>query len=426
MTQHPEMPAPRTSSLNAVRLRYAPAACVVLVALNILLFSVWLWMNHNSPRQDNGRYPELQELQQKGALPDPFTFFRDLARKKGGRYAFEILKRAPIPPGTDMHLLGHTVGDELYKQEGAEGIQICTQDFRNACSHSIVVGLFQDKREAALDEISEACRRAPGGKGAYTMCFHGLGHGILAAVGYDLAKAVSICQKTSKTQQDSWSESSQCISGTVMEIVGGGFHNRGLWEKQRKKYLSRAQPLLPCANELIPPDARPLCYSYLTPHLLESSGADLGKPAPQDFERAFLLCDDIPRRETLNRHECYGGFGKEFVVLVKDRDIRTVADMSDVQLSTIYQWCLLGKHREGIDACLFSTLQSLYWGGENDRNTSIQFCRLMPNINQSTICFTHLMGSVAFYINDESYRAAFCQELPDQYRPDCRARLLPQ
>ena len=135
----------------------------------------------------SGKNLSFEELQK---------YFKDLADKKGARYAFAVLKVAPLGPNIDLHLLGHTVGDVLYKQEGASGITACNNDFRNACSHSIVVGLFYDKGEKALGPISEACRKAPGGSGAYTMCFHGLGHGILSYTGYDMAKAAEICKKT--------------------------------------------------------------------------------------------------------------------------------------------------------------------------------------------------------------------------------------
>src|SRR6185369_5825096 len=48
--------------------------------------------------------------------------FAALANKKGAVYAYEVLREAPLPPGTDLHLLGHTVGDILYKQKGVAGI----------------------------------------------------------------------------------------------------------------------------------------------------------------------------------------------------------------------------------------------------------------------------------------------------------------
>ena len=85
------------------------------------------------------------------------TRFQDLAKEKGGAYAYEVLKRAPLPPNTDLHLLGHAVGDVLYAQVGIDGIALCTQDFRNACSHSIVIGALNEfGGEPALLKIRDA------------------------------------------------------------------------------------------------------------------------------------------------------------------------------------------------------------------------------------------------------------------------------
>src|SRR5437762_3691731 len=53
------------------------------------------------------------------------SYFQGLAQKKGARYAYEVLKAAPLGPNIDLHLLGHVVGDELYKQEGLNGITDC-------------------------------------------------------------------------------------------------------------------------------------------------------------------------------------------------------------------------------------------------------------------------------------------------------------
>lgn len=146
--------------------------------------------------------------------------FQNLAKEKGAKYAFEVLRRAELPPQTDLHLLGHYVGDELYKQEGVDGIRLCTQDFRNACSHSIVIGTLSEFGEGALPRIRDACKEAPGGSGAYTMCFHGLGHGVLAGYGYELEKTVAFCKKTG-TEEYNYREYIECFGGAIMELMGG-------------------------------------------------------------------------------------------------------------------------------------------------------------------------------------------------------------
>jgi len=329
---------------------------------------------------------------------------------------------AAIPPDIDMHLLAHGVGDILYRQQGLGGIKVCTHDFRNACSHSIVIGLFVERGEAALPEIAQACYQAPGGSGAYTMCFHGLGHGILAYTGYKLEEAIEICKKTG-TESYNYEESAQCISGSIMEIING-VHDRALWERQHVKYFKQEDLLYPCSGELIPEHAKVLCYLYLTPHLFDVAG-NMFHPTPEVIGRAFQLCNRLPQSDFANRDACYGGFGKEFIGLVQERDIRLSAAerITDTQLSQIYEWCQLADTQEGTAACIVQAMNSLYWGGENPRSVSIRFCSVIPDPFYQRACFLNLMDNVAFYIKDQNYRAEFCKELPNLYQEECSGKL---
>ncbi|MDP3778766.1 MAG: hypothetical protein Q8R30_01800 [bacterium] len=388
---------------------------LLFVLFDSILFAGFVIISHTrSPMA----YPELRDFNgSQSSFKDLAKYFTKLAEAKGAPYAFEVLKAASLPPDTDLHLLGHVVGDILYRQQGAEGIKVCTQDFRNACSHSIVVGLFTEKGEAALEEIAAICWQAPGQSGAYTMCFHGLGHGILSALGYDMPHAINVCEKTGK------SESSQCISGAVMEIIGGGFHDREIWEKQRKKYLSDKNPMSLCLSDFMPEEARPMCFVYLTPHLFEAAGGNLAALGPQDFKKAFTFCDALPAGDSLDRKSCFGGFGKEFVVLAKNRDIRNIDSMTREELGKVYDWCLLTPDQKGAIDCINNATQSLYWGGENDRHVAIRFCDLMNKISHRSSCFQDLIGAVSFYIKDMDYRKEFCGELPPDFTKGCVMRL---
>jgi hypothetical protein len=335
-----------------------------------------------------------------------------------------VLKWAPIAPNTDLHLLGHVVGDELYKQKGVEGMQVCTQDFRNACSHTIVVGLFADFGEEALPKITEACRKAPGGTGAYAMCFHGLGHGVLSAVAYELPKAVEICQRIGGTLK-SRNETNECVGGAIMELMGGGDHDRELWAKVRAKYVSQKEPLKPCSTPSVPDEVKGICYIYLTPHLFQSAGADLANPGPEHFKKAFVFCGAIPASETRNRDACYGGFGKEFAVLAQDRDIRqsSIENISDDKLKRMYDWCLLADNKEGSAACIVHAMNSLYWGGENNRGVAIRFCKTMSEEYYQGSCVTSLISAVGHFKQDLAYRKEFCQEIPLDYVEGCEKQL---
>lgn len=397
-----------------------------LVLINLVLLSVWLFQNmtvrHPASQTAGGKYPEVAQLQGKNytfiQLKDYFT---KLANAKGAPYAYEVLKIAPIPPNIDMHLMGHVVGDILYKQQGMKGITVCTQDFRNACSHSIVVGLLLEKGEGVLPQIGQVCRQAPGGSGAYTMCFHGLGHGILAYTNYDLAKAAQLCAKTSTRGADG-EEAVQCIGGTIMEIISGGDHDKLTWNKMRPKYLKPDDPFYPCYASFMPQSARGMCLTYLTPYLFEVAGANLQSPTEQDFAKAFSLCNKLTDQD--DKQTCFASFGKEFVVLAAQRDIRSVDSMTNDQFKKVYDWCLLSKDHQGTAACIESAVGSLYWGGENDRHTSIAFCSSIPDKSIQQSCFDNLIANVSVYVADKNYRQSFCQDLSQGYQQQCREKLL--
>lgn len=369
--------------------------------------------------------PEMRELpSHSGSFTDLAAFFRELARHKGAAYAFDALRIAPLPPNTDLHLLAHHVGDVLYRQEGLSGIQICTNEFRNACSHSIVIGLFFERGVAALPDIAQACRAAPGGSGAYTMCFHGLGHGILAYAGYDLPKTVELCQKTA-TPANQGREADECVGGAIMEIISGGDHDKELWRKESPKYFRVNDPLYPCTANFIPDGGPRLrCLSYLTPHLFEAAGGSLAAPQPRDYEAAFRFCDRIPAAEAAERTACFGGFGKEFTVLAQDRDVRRIDQMDDSRLRLVYEWCLLARDDDGTRTCIEQAMQSLYWGGENDRRAAVRFCGLVDRPDYQRQCFSDLIGAVGFYVHNIGYRRSFCDELAMTERTECTAQLL--
>ncbi|MCE9541474.1 hypothetical protein K8R03_02845 [Candidatus Kaiserbacteria bacterium] len=371
-----------------------------------------------------GSYPEAETI---GADARNFQELSDrfaaLAQKKGAVYAYAVLGRAQLPPNTDLHLLGHTVGDELYKQKGVDGIADCTQDFRNACSHAIVIGTLNEYGGTkALSLINDACRKAPGGSGAYTMCYHGLGHGVFAFYGYDLAKTVDFCRKTGTAQYHN-DEYVQCVGGAIMELMGGGGHDRNLWLKAREKYYDPKDPLAPCSTSVIPSDAKGLCYVYITPHLFEAAGANLDIPKPEHFAKAFTYCDRLSKDTPELRQACFGGIGKEFPVLAMMRDIRSIADATDQQLNQMREWCALAPHKEAYDACEQSIVASLFWGGENDSKAAIRFCGSADSAERPA-CFQALFEEASHYVAPKSNpAAAFCAQVPGEYQSACRTKL---
>lgn len=350
-------------------------------------------------------------------------YFKQVADKKGGVYALELLNIAPIPTGTDMHLLAHTVADELYKQNGINGMKYCTDDFRNACSHSMVINLFYEKGDAGVSDINAACKLAPG-EGGYSMCYHGLGHGVFAYAGYDFAKTDRLCRKTSTNLNGP--EYRECMGGAVMEQIAGGDHDKVSWQKQRYINLRKDQPLYPCLSDAITdPGAKVTCLIYLTPYLWELAGKNSAEVSDEVLLKSFEYCNTIPVSDQRNRDACFGGFGKEFLVMAKDKDIRHIDKLSDEEMQKIYRWCLLIPYGDGQQSCVLYAQGSMYWSGANDKKVVERFCSLAPKEEFKNYCFERLIETVdKGDRQDRRYLEEFCSEIPQSFQDLCKKRLL--
>ncbi|MFZ2886836.1 MAG: hypothetical protein WA021_03385 [Minisyncoccia bacterium] len=343
--------------------------------------------------------------------------FQDLSREKGAEYAFEILRRAEHPPNTDLHLLGHSIGEIMYEQKGVAGIADCTQDFRNACSHSIVIGALNDFGETALEMIRDSCRKAPGGSGAYTMCYHGLGHGVFAYFSYDLVATVDFCRKTGTSEYRN-REYIECVGGAIMELMSGGGHDRDAWLRARERYLDPDRPLAPCMDAVIPKGAKIICLTYLTPHLWELAGVQIGNPDPAIFPEAFAHCDVIPYSRQELRDACFGGFGKEFVVIAGGRDVRDVAAFSDDTFLKAIEWCGYAAADDGKRACVSDAVSSVFWGGENDPEAAFRFCGIIADTATQNACYARLASAISTFTQGEE-RARLCARIPEIHQKVC-------
>lgn len=364
-------------------------------------------------------YPELsyieRSIKDQRALQ---TYLVGIAQEKGALYAYDLLRKAVLPPGTDVHLLGHAIGDELYKQYGKDAIAHCTDEFRNACPHTVVVGLLLDHGEAALSDIAASCEKAPGGLGAYSMCFHGLGHGVLAYTGYDLEATIPLCKKAADAGKRSADAYPQCVGGAVMETIAGGGHDREAWERMRTRFLSTTDPLSPCNAAFMPEEARGYCYAYLTPHLIQLAGTSMAHPDPDAFPKAFSFCSALPEG-TPNRITCARSFGKEFIGFARTSDPRDISTLTDEEIARVRGWC---ASAEGKDAeyCRQGALQFVYWGGENDPRVSVRFCSTLAGMSddEGAACFSYLSGLIGYFTPQDQHEAA-CAILPEQYRSAC-------
>ncbi len=348
-------------------------------------------------------------------------FLVTAANSKGALYAYDLLRFTRLGPDLDLHLLGHVVGDEIYKQKGIPGMAHCTHDFRNACSHSIVVGALLENGREVFDTINDACRQSPGGSGAYTMCFHGFGHGVLAYAEYDMEKAVELCLLVG-TDEYHQNEAYQCIGGAVMEMKDG-IHNEELWAPQKDKFVDADNPLSLCQADYMVDGAKHLCYAYITPYLFDAIGGHGNQPTADIFAASMKLCES--ELEEKYRRVCYAGFGKEYIVLAKNLNIQALDNLNSDEVTKVENWCDKAPHNYGALECKLAVVDSLYWGGENDFQASVKYCSEI-SAKDRTSCFNLFYTNVLFYKHTPDLNKKICATVPVEHQSGCKAKLLPQ
>lgn len=344
-------------------------------------------------------------------------FFVEVADKKDAVYAFNLLSVAPLPDNTDVHDLGHAIGTILYKQKGAEGIKDCTIEFRNACAHAVVIQSFLDRGVDSINNIAKICRSAPGGPEAYGMCFHGLGHGLMAYSNYRLIPALNLCRRLEDNEHGDV-EIQECVGGIIMESSIGA-HDPLAWGIEKKSYFREDNPLYPCDQSFVPEKGRKGCFFYLTSHLWQAAEVNTVDPQPKDFKNAFQFCERLTGDLAGYKLDCYEGFGKEFVGFAQASDIRKIPDMTKERLEMIGSWCLLAENPAGREVCIKQALNSLFWGAETRSDTLLRFCNAGESLDYQAICYQHLTDIFNYYEASNTKFRNLCRLLPEVYIDRC-------
>ena len=112
----------------------------------------------------------------------------------------------------EQHEYAHTFGHELYAVEGEQGIGACDARFAFGCFHQFLGEAIGDLGTTSVGRLYDACATITGTR---RVCQHGIGHGVLSAIGYDeadLKGALELCN--SVTRERTYAG---CVGGAFME-----------------------------------------------------------------------------------------------------------------------------------------------------------------------------------------------------------------
>ena len=118
----------------------------------------------------------------------------------------------------DAHQLAHTLGREALTRSGSDPAILaqCRPAFASGCYHGVVEGLLRLRGRVDMAELQRMCLAAggPGRTGAVYECAHGVGHGVLGAVGLHVPTALHHCDSLAEPVL-----AVSCHQGVFMEAI---------------------------------------------------------------------------------------------------------------------------------------------------------------------------------------------------------------
>lgn len=136
----------------------------------------------------------------------------------GGKEAYEDFAESveALAPRR-QHVAAHVFGESLYENVPlVEAVRVCDNRFTMGCFHSLFGTAAVHMGTAAfIEELQTACTNR-GARGMERLCLHGVGHGILGSLGYDLdslKRALVLCEKI----PDAGNITTGCWGGVFME-----------------------------------------------------------------------------------------------------------------------------------------------------------------------------------------------------------------
>lgn len=167
--------------------------------------------------------------------------------QKGYKLAMEDIESAN--PG-NRHQLMHMLGAALYTSSGIDGIKNCDFSHEFGCIHGFVSQALTAKGTGIIKDLDKACVKYFGDDA--TVCHHGMGHGILAYLGYDkLQESLSECENVTPGVYDRG-----CVSGVFMEYNFRTFPDKSHTSTLRR--FDQLAPDVPC--NILPSKYGPACY----------------------------------------------------------------------------------------------------------------------------------------------------------------------
>lgn len=278
-----------------------------------------------------------------GAQLGSHDFWEERIARVGAPQAYEELTKwsKGFSVG-EQHGFAHTFGGALYAQEGVDGIAYCDARFSFGCYHEFLGTAIADRGLSSVNELNEACFRVVPENSL--SCQHGIGHGILTDIGYDLPdikKALSMCRDLPYSDPIGG-----CYGGVFME-----YDHRTMWgDSAVSREGDSAEPFALC--ESIDDEYGKAC-AFWTPQWWGQAFRSLDSDAHARARRMGHWCEGEVFGRTHVR-DCFEGIGNivSFDAQFDPEESRLLCEAASDNLEHRL-WCLnIAANHLGIDVSL--------------------------------------------------------------------------
>jgi hypothetical protein len=286
-----------------------------------------------------------------------------LTKEHGVKPVLKALEEASADPMVDAacHEVGHAIGRAAYLQMGfGEAFHACDGTCHYACYHGILERVFLTPEQVAsgqshaqLEDIEEKIPTlcTPDTVGSdepmlLAQCFHGLGHGLLYTLDYNLSDALKGCDMLKTEDQSNW-----CALGVFMESSNA--------PDVQKRGIRLEDPWYPC-NELRHRHSQQAnCYNNHTKVLIQLR---------YDRHEIADLCRSLPHYSG----DCFIGLG---------RDISP--DAREGKAADLAAFC--NAQGESAEFCFTGAVQALV-NFTREPDDAYRLCSQL-SAEQASICF---------------------------------------
>jgi hypothetical protein len=333
------------------------------------------------------------------------------ARDVGVRKALDSLEALSLHD-PQIRGQGHALAHALGRYAIAENkndvsvIAQCREIFEAGCYHGVLEGYLATQKSVDRNTVASICsavERANTSRQPALECSHGLGHGLLARLGYDLGGALSACDYL--PAKDAQGE---CHDGVFMENVVHGMgdaminvgddalsaHSHMMQMEgshAHHDYFRKQDLAFPCDS--VAQRYESSCWSYQPLVVIRLTGVD--------FNKTLHECDTAPADGAIT---CYRGFGKQSTAWYSDR----AAD--------IVKTCE-GATSPHAGDCLAGAVEA-YVDFDWTPDKAIAFCRNVP-ADAKAGCYSEMGARMGLIRVDNTSLAADCRRAEPQYIAAC-------